>query len=190
MDESNLEQLLAACISGDDAAQAQFYNQYVNLVRFSVQRAFGGVHPSTHDVDDHTHEVFVGLFENRCQKLEALKEPKSLSAWMVTLTRNQVISTLRREQTKDRAYVSVAAEQREHYDASQGTIKAEANEDRERIRAKLSALARSDRLVLDLYYLHGLKYTEIADVLSENINTISARIRRAKSKLRVLLEDE
>ena len=55
---------------------------------------------------------------------------------------------------------------------------------------KLAALSGPDCLVLDLYYLHQLKYAEIADVLGHNINTVSARIRRAKTKLRALLEEE
>lgn len=54
----------------------------------------------------------------------------------------------------------------------------------------LSALSYGERLVLDLFFVQGLKHVEIARVLGININTASARLRHARAKLRNLLEED
>jgi RNA polymerase sigma factor (sigma-70 family) len=54
----------------------------------------------------------------------------------------------------------------------------------------LSALSDEERLILTLFFVHGRKYIEIAAMTGRNINTVSAKLRRAKVKLRRLLEEE
>jgi RNA polymerase sigma factor (sigma-70 family) len=54
----------------------------------------------------------------------------------------------------------------------------------------LSALSDEERLILNLFFMHGRKYVEIAEMTGRNVNTVSAKLRRAKAKLRRLLEEE
>jgi RNA polymerase sigma factor (sigma-70 family) len=53
---------------------------------------------------------------------------------------------------------------------------------------KLRALPPVDRLIVELFFMQGLKYCEIAEVTGLNINSVSAKLRRSKQKLRALME--
>lgn len=48
----------------------------------------------------------------------------------------------------------------------------------------LEQLSEPFRSVIELYYLHGLDYKEIAEKLSIPLNTVCTRMKRAKEKLR------
>lgn len=63
-----------------------------------------------------------------------------------------------------------------------------AGERAETVRNAVSLLEPRDRFALELYFLQGLTYAQMADMLRENVNTVSARVRRAKAKLRQVLE--
>jgi len=190
MHQSDIERLLAECSQGKDEARAQFYNQFVGLVRHAIRRALGHPPPSNLEVDDLSHEVFVRLFHDNCRQLKQLENPGALNTWLVTVTRNYVLSVLRGESARERSHATMVSEQQEPYNATREEPSAITEERKKLLFNKLAALSGPDRLVLDLYYLHQLKYAEIAEILGQNINTVSARIRRAKIKLRVLLEED
>lgn len=190
MDRSDIERLLAECIDGSDEARARFYNQFADLVRHAIRRTLGESPAGGLEADDLCHEVFIRLFRDDCRRLRQLENPGVLNAWLITVTRNYVVSVLRGENARERLHASLLSERQEPYGASPSELSAIAEEHKRLILDNLAALSDPDRLVLDLYYLHQLKYAEIADILSLNINTVSARIRRAKVKLRALLEEE
>jgi RNA polymerase sigma factor (sigma-70 family) len=60
-------------------------------------------------------------------------------------------------------------------------------EEANRVRGQLEKLPASDRLMLELYYLRGLRYSEIAEMTGRTIGVVSSQIHRAKAKLRKLM---
>jgi RNA polymerase sigma-70 factor (ECF subfamily) len=141
------------------------------------------------EVEDICNEVFIRLFADGCRSLRSLKKPKSVRAWLVTVTRRYTVDYIRKWAGQDRLRTAEMREESEPYgqDAEQQAITGE----REVILTKcLSALSDEERLILTLFFVHGRKYIEIAAMTGRNINTVSAKLRRAKVKLRRLLEEE
>jgi len=183
---SEVASLLARLREGDDVAKAEFIAAYDDLVRRSVARK---LHAATsnwetsNDVEDICHDVYVRLFKNECEVFGTIREPGSINAWLMTVSQNHVYSYLRKRQVRHTARESMARERVEPYE--EGPEKRA--QDRERLallRERIERLEAKDRLILQLYYVHDLKYAEIAETLSLNINTVASRLKRAKAKLR------
>lgn len=58
---------------------------------------------------------------------------------------------------------------------------------RQQIAQALGRLPREQRAVVELTYLHGYTYTEIAEIAGCPVGTVKTRMRSAREKLRVLL---
>ncbi len=57
------------------------------------------------------------------------------------------------------------------------------------IKRALNEIPLKHREVLDLIFLHGLTYEEVAKILDVSINTVKTRVFYAKKKLREILEE-
>lgn len=188
----HVSDLVARCIAGDLEAQALFYTNYNGLVERAVTRKWlqvMGARPRRADVEDIRNEVFTQLLGDRCRKLGTLHNPKAIDAWMMTVAGNHTIDHLRRQSRADRLHASMVEEVRDAYVESPDQV-AMAREAGSCVHAGLAELPVQDRLILELFFLQGLKYAEIAEVVGLNINTAAARLRRAKCKLRSQLKGE
>ena len=185
--------LVRRCIEGDDAAQAEFYTRFAPLVRRAVLRKLGVVHANPtafSEVDDISNEIFSRLFANQCASLQRLKNPDSIQAWLMTIAQNHTISYLRRVANRPSGASWELHEEAAAYVAEPPDAPVVQEERAARIADALSTLSAQDRLVLDLFYMQGLEYSEIGEIMGMNINTVAARLRRAKAKLRRALEKD
>lgn len=192
MDTHKLASLIARCTRGDDNAKAEFIAAYDDLVRRSVVRklqAAAGGSAYERDIEDICHDVYVRIFRNSCEALAKIREPRSINAWLMTVSQNQVYSYLRKRQVDLSAYESVVREPTEPYEAGPEGRAVE-SENLAILRRKMEALDAKDQLILQLYYVHDLKYADIAETLGLNINTVASRLMRAKAKLRESLAED
>ena len=181
--------LIARCTTGDDAARAQFCGEYLGIVRKAAARTlhrYGASGADALETDDLANEVFARLLANNCALLNKVRDSRSITAWLVAITRNHVVDHLRRESLRERA--ATRAHEDHALFVPPDSIVAIAGERAEAVRNAVSLLESRDRFALELYFLQGLTYVQMADILRENVNTVSARVRRAKGKLRQVLE--
>lgn len=186
MEPEEVAPLIARCIRGDDAAKAEFIAAYDDLVRRSVTRKLHAVSAGRefeNDIEDICHDVYIRLFRDDCAALAKLREPRSIDSWLMTVTQNHVYSFLRKRKVQLTKESSIARESASSYEESP-EARALVAENLALIQEKIKSLAAKDRLILQLYYLHDLKYSEIAETLSLNINTVASRLTRAKARLR------
>ncbi|MCC6797582.1 MAG: sigma-70 family RNA polymerase sigma factor [Candidatus Hydrogenedentes bacterium] len=186
---SQTADLIARCTTGDDAARAQFCGEYLDFVRHAAARTlhrYGAARADALETDDLANEVFAKLLANNCALLNKVRDSRTITAWLVAITRNHVIDHLRRESLRGRAATRGHEEQTLYVPPS--SIGVIAGERAETVRSAVSLLDARDRFALELYFLQGLTYAQMADILHENVNTVSARVRRAKGKLRQVLE--
>ncbi len=181
--------LVARCLSGDDAARAEFINTYDPLLQRAVQRRLNRYNPRgafTSEAEDIRHEVYIKLFAERCKALESVRNANSLESWLVAVAQNHTVSYMRKRLVLDQAPETGVAETPAPYHQTPDHSAIQ-REDKARVQAAIDQLEVTDRLVLQLYYLYNQKYSEIAAALGMNINTVGSRLLRAKEKLRELL---
>ena len=192
MDSIEIGELVARCVAGDDEAKAQFFAEYNGLVHRAVAGKLAQVTAPPllrSDVEDICSSVFERVLSDNCHALARLRNARSLNAWIVTVAQNGVMDYIRKWSSRMRVDAIIAKEEEEVYVPSPAE-KVIAQERKARLNDRLAELGAEDRLALELYFLHGLKYAEIAEVTGRNINTVSARIRRAKAKLRDLYGED
>ena len=167
MTAAELEQLLGGCVDGDDQAQARFYNEFAGLVERAVKRKLArvtGQAPLESDVEDIRHEVFHSLFRDDCNRLRRIQKPQAITAWLMTVAGNHAIDHIRAASRRTQIHAAAAAETSE---GSRTTPAEDAmnNELTDHVNRCLAELSDQDRLVLDLFFVQGLKYAEIAEVM-------------------------
>lgn len=183
--------LIRRCVAGDAEAQASFCAEYLPVIERAVAwkyKRYTGEPPVRSEVEDVRNDIMERLLARECAALRQLRSPRSIDAWLLTVAQNAVLDQLRKDSKRRRALEAVAKETPKRYEgaADRGALRSEASE---RLTTGLRALSAPDRLVVELFYIHGLSYAEMADMLGENINTLSARLRRARVILKQLLDD-
>ncbi len=83
--------LVRAARAGDPRAHVAIWRKYVGLVRSKISRLAGA-----HDVDDHTQEVFLRLFE----RLPELRDPNALRSFLIGIALRVVGTELRRRRCR------------------------------------------------------------------------------------------
>ena len=186
-----VSELVRSCMAGDDVAKARFIGEYGELLRGAVARKlvlFSNGHPVVGDVEDIYGALLEKILARDFALLSGLREPLRINGWLVSIARNFVIDYVRKNASAMRAHIAIAHEERENrYPSPSEALVAQ--ESAALVRERVAALPAADRLVIELYYIQDLKYSEISEITHQNINTVAARLRRAKAKLRKMFEE-
>lgn len=186
MKHIDIPALIQRCAQEDDAARAEFVAEYDDLIRRAATRKIRELSSDqgiVGEADDICNDVYIHLFKNNCKALRGLRKPDSIDAWLMTVTQNLVRSHLRKRSIRLTTERSSLNETPAVYQGGPERAAISA-EHRTLLETILNAMPPDDRLILQLYYLHRLKYAEISEILSLNINTVATRLLRARKKLR------
>ncbi len=195
----NIAELVANCLSGDDQAKARFYIEFSGLVNRAIARrlaTMGTASPLRGEIEDIASEVFERLFRDNCSMLLRLHNPSCIHAWLVAVASNYTVDYIRKLNARGYGNVTSCTESSVKYvctkeEAALAPDSALDQQERaDRLAHCLAALSEQDRMIVDLFFMQGLKYVQIAEILGLNVNTLSAKLRRAKLKLRGLLEED
>ena len=140
------------------------YNRYYRL-------AYSYVHKEA-DAED--------IVQNAAHKAilnsDKLKQEAYASTWVYRIVLNEIYRVLAQKPTVliDDAYVEQGKE--------------DSYENLDLWRA-LELLDKEDKAVIELRYFEDMKFSDIAEVLQENVNTIKSRLYRALKKLKLELAE-
>jgi RNA polymerase sigma-70 factor, ECF subfamily len=125
--------------------------------------------------EDMVHDVFLKIHD----RIESLKEPDKLPAWIYQIARNSVIDSYRkRQQTLDSSELP---------ELEQSEV-IQTPEDLNRVvQSMVEKLPSQDKEALLLSDFQGLKQAEIAERLGISLSGAKSRIQRARKKLKDLL---
>jgi len=134
--------------------------------------------------EDAVHETFVTVLKKRKQLLSL--DDDSFRRMVIAITKNKSIDILRKNNK-----LSIFAFE----DAAAGFESAESGFEAgvvefHTLRGYLEKLDPISERILEMKYLEGLTYKQIATTLNMKPKTVEVRIARAKAKIRELLEKE
>jgi len=133
----------------------------------------------THDADE-SKDIAQDAFLRAYNRLGDFHPDRPFARWLFVIARNASLDTIRR-----RRRAASFASRDESLPIEPGPEElALRNDEASRVHAALDALPMKYRDVLDLYYLRGLRYREIALELDIPIGTVKTYISRAKRRLR------
>ncbi|MZP28128.1 sigma-70 family RNA polymerase sigma factor [Heliobacterium undosum] len=140
------------------------------------------------DARDAAQEVLIRI----CRSLSQFRGQSRFSTWAYRLATNHCIDRMRRNKPtalsleQDPAGIRAAESTGPPDPAASAVI---VRERAERVREAVASLPEHYRVVIALYHLDELSYSEIADVLNVPKKTVETRLYRAKSLLRESLRD-
>lgn len=123
------------------------------------------------DSEDITQEVFIALLNHR----KKFKTNEDLKAWLIRVTVNKCINSNKSARIKK----NVPFE-----NASCITV-SESNS----LLEDLAQLEYIDRTIIYLFYYEKYTIAEISRILKKNSNTVASRLRRAREKLKLIIEE-
>jgi RNA polymerase sigma-70 factor (ECF subfamily) len=136
----------------------------------------------TRDADE-AKDIAQDAFFRAYRRLADFHPDRPFARWLFVIARNASLDALRRR----RRAAALGSEGEPLQEPGPEEI-ALRNEEAERVRQALESLPDRYRLVLELYYVSGLRYREIAEALGIPIGTVKTFLSRAKRQLRAELE--
>lgn len=174
-DRRELDRLLLAVGRGDREAFGVLYE----AAKGAVYAAALGVLGNHHAAQDVTQDAFVRLWE----AAPGYRSQGSPMAWILTITRNLALTALRKEGRKE----NLSPEAWETIPGGEGP---EETENRLVLETAMRALDETERQVILLHAVSGLKHREIAGVLGLPLSTVLSKYNRGLKKMKKQLEGE
>lgn len=166
--------LLRQVAAGDEAAFAELYDLYAPPVYNYLLRLVN--EPSV--AEEILQEVFLAMWRGAGR----FREEAKVKTWLLRIAHHQAVSWLRRE----RAVLWSNDELDQNVDDSIEEDLARSWQ-MEQVREALVRLSPPHRAVIELTFVHGLSYTEIAQVMSCPLGTVKSRMSYALRRLTDLL---
>jgi RNA polymerase sigma-70 factor (ECF subfamily) len=169
-------ELLRQVAAGDDAAFAELYDLYAPPVYNYLLRLIN--EPAV--AEEILQEVFLVMW----QSAHRFRAEAKVKTWLLRIAHHQAVSWLRRTRVVLWPHDEVEIEGPDHiedYMARRWQLT--------QIRAALAKLSPNHRAVIELTFVQGLSYAEIAEVMNCPIGTVKSRMSYALRHLNTLLSE-
>jgi RNA polymerase sigma factor (sigma-70 family) len=177
--EATDEELLAACVRGEAAAWDALLDRYAALI-YSIALKYGFAEQDAADV---FQSVCVTLLE----KLNTVRAPRGLAAWIMTTTSRQCLALARRKR-REQGRSSQTSRELPIADPDRLPEDTLLALERERqVRLAMSQLPTTCRKVLEALFSESATYERIAAELGIPSNSLGPTRTRCLEKLRRLL---
>ncbi len=136
------------------------------------------------DIKDVVQDVFLKAYEN----IRSFDTRRKFSPWLYRIAHNELVNLLRKkEKRKVLPFLDLDTFIPHNIREENPKQEIEKREIKETVQECLERLEFKYREPVFLYYFEGLSYKEIADVLGIPVSTVGIRIKRAKEKMRFLM---
>ena len=164
---------------GDGDAFSELYDQTSSMVYGLALR----VVRSDALAEEVTQEVYLQVWR---QASGFDPQRGSVKSWMATMAHRRAVDVVRRSQSARDRELKVPAES-PAADVAESAI---LGDERDRVRAALSALTDLQFQVIEMAYFGGLTYREVAERLDTPLATVKTRIRDGLTRLRSALGED
>lgn len=184
-----MKKLIQRALEKNQDAYSEIYELTYNKVAFTIRMLL----KDDSAVDDILQETYITAFE----KLETLKEPEKINAWICKIARNKTIDYLRKR--KEIAFLNVPIENNqsnlEEIDLPEERVefipekKMDNSENSRLLMDILNNLPYEQRICVIAFYYEQRSIKEIAEEVNCNEETVKSRIRYAKKKIKEQVEE-
>ena len=179
MEQENDVQLISRILAGDDTAFSALVEKYQKGIHALVWRKIDDFHIA--------EELTQDTFLNAYKKLSTLKDPSQFAGWLYVIANRLCINWNQRNKSKMQSLASTPLEEIEHSSYNHHVLaqrEVEATERRHHlVKTLLEKLPESERTVITLYYLGGMKSKDIGKFLGVSVHTVTSRLQRARKRL-------
>ncbi|PJA46106.1 hypothetical protein CO173_03640 [Candidatus Uhrbacteria bacterium CG_4_9_14_3_um_filter_41_35] len=154
----------------------QFYElHFQNVYRF----VFFRVYQNRDVAEDLTSEIFMRALK----AFETYDPAKSEKAWIMTIARNHLINYYRdKKETSDLDEIAFQVQ------GIDGNELEDTNDTIREIQSGLLELEENDRELIELKYIQGYRYKEIANIVGKTPGAVRVETFRAMKKLKLIIK--
>ena len=180
--QKNDDALVAAILTGDEAAFADLFERYRRLVAHLVSRFFY----RREEIEEIVQQSFTKIYFS----LKSFRggQEKSLSAWLSKITVNICYDELRRRKRHPENRFADLSDEEHAILTDVAQSDSESAESflikRDLAEKLLSKLEASDRLALTLFYGEDCSVEEVAELVGWSPSNVKTRLFRARNYLR------
>jgi RNA polymerase sigma-70 factor (ECF subfamily) len=186
----NEKRLIERCIAGENRAWQRFLKEYQRCIQGAILGLLAKF--SIHEAeiaDDIFAAVIEKLLKDDCRALRRFQWNSKISTWLVSIARNKTYDYLRGLKRKPTVSINTPIDDD---DGLEKVLAADLDlehdlETRLTAEEALDLLPTTEKLVLKLYYIEGMKEKEIAELLGLTVDAVSARKSRSLKKIRSLV---
>ena len=156
-------------------------NKYAPKIRVFIARIIG----NWQEAEDLTQETFFRAYRGIASFNPKLK----FSSWLYRIAHNQAVNYIKKNYRFKTVEFSEEIKNKffEEKDILETVYE---KENAEEIKKALFKLNSSSREILELAFFEEKSYLEIADILEISVNSVGPNIKRAKDKLKHILEEK
>lgn len=171
-----MEELIKKAQKGDVEA----YTEIILSIKNDLYKIAKTRLTNEDDIDDAIQETMIQVYKS----IKKLKTPEKIKTWTISILINNCNRIYKNKHKKD---MSMDEYNLEEYliKNSQYEIENDLN-----FYFLLEKLRYEERIISYLYYKEDYKIEEIAHILKMNINTVKSNLRRARNKLKKILDKE
>ena len=164
------QDIVAGCSQGSQDAFRRLVDKHWAGVVRTVSPLLG----DPDDVEDAAQEAFI----RACRRLDELKDPDRLPAWLHAIARNAARKMLRQRRLEQQRLPEYELS-RSVADPDLGSLFGYRD-----LKALVNTLAPPDRAVVTLFYLTGMELKRIAERLDIPVGTAKSRLHRSRRLMR------
>lgn len=135
----------------------------------------------TDDAEDVVQDIFVKAYEN----IQSFDTDRRFSPWVYRIAHNEFVNALKKRASRRTVFTFDIDTLLPHLAAPESADSVAMERDlRSTLEEHLDALDAKYREPLILYYLEGMDYKEISDILQIPVSTVGVRLARARTQLK------
>ncbi|MBI2465384.1 RNA polymerase sigma factor [Candidatus Shapirobacteria bacterium] len=164
--------LIEKILQGDKRATVAFYQQYSpNIFDYLKKRL-----PREEDAQEVLHDVFLEALD----ALPLLRKKESISSWLYTIARNEVVDFYRKQKIKSILLSQIPFLQLVANEVNQPEFEYEKERVRERIEKSFSLLSPHHQKILRLHYEDGIAVKQLAIFFNLSFKATESLLFRAR----------
>lgn len=172
------EALMEAYRAGDDHAFRVLFERYADRLYRVLRRQV----PSEEDARELVQQTFLHLHRARNDFRSGMR----LRPWLFTICLNLKREHFRRKMRRPEAALVLDG----HSDPQSPAHDPVRAEWSRRVRSAIEGLPSTQREVIELHWLDGLPFAEVADIVGASVTAVKVRAHRGYERLREMLGDE
>ena len=178
--------LVASCLRGEEAGWEALGRQYGELIRQAARHRLKSIlGVSTSDVDEVSQRVLVKLSAKGGRALSLYDPRLALGPWLTAVSFREATDYVRGERRIQAREVQGALPD----EVPSPFLDLIRREEGVRLEEAMSRLPGRDQLLLRMVYWDGLPAPEVARALGVSSHSVSTLARRARERLREILEN-
>jgi len=171
-------------VNGDSGA----FDELVKRYHAKIYRLAYRILDNPDDADDATQEAFIEAYKS----LKSFEGRSKFYTWLYRVALNTCHQQVRKAESRQRTLSSFAEDFK--YNNNESNVEtperiALRNERNNLVKEAISKLPEKQREVVVLFYIHNLKYREIAEILNCSEGTVASRLHTALGNLKPKLKN-